>query len=141
MVREKINHEGHEGREERAGRIEAWAAQIVDAGLAVHRALGPGLLESTYEHCLAFELESRGLSYKRQIPLPIVYHGHALDAAYRLDILVEGSIIIEIKAVEALTKLHEAQIMTYLKLSGHRIAFLMNFNAILFKHGLRRFVR
>jgi GxxExxY protein len=112
----------------------------VDAGLKVHRALGPGLLESTYEHCLAYELHSRGLSLARQVALPIEYDGARLDAGYRLDMAVEDLIIIEIKAVDQLTRLHEAQILTYLKLSGRRLGFLMNFNVVLFKHGLKRIV-
>jgi len=113
-------------------------AEIVDAGLKVHRALGPGLLESVYEHCLAYELERRGIAARTQVALPIVYDGVRLDAGFRLDIVVENAVILEIKAVEELTRLHEAQILTYLKLSGYRLGFLMNFNVPLFKHGLRR---
>ncbi len=85
------------------------------------------------------ELTARGVSSRRQVALPIIYQGAALDAGYRLDILVEESIIVEVKAVDSLTRLHEAQILTYLKLSGHRLGFLMNFNVGLFKHGVRRF--
>ena len=110
----------------------------MDAGLSVHRELGPGL-ESAYEHCLAHELETRSVSSSRQVPLPLTYKGVTLDAGYRIDLLVEETLIIEIKAVEALTRLHEAQIITYLKLSKRRLGFLMNFNAPLFKDGLRRF--
>ena len=120
--------------------IEAFARQVIDAGLKVHRLLGPGLLESAYEHCLAHELHTRGLAVARQVPLPIIYDDLRLDAGYRLDLLIEGSIIIEVKSSEALTRLHEAQILTYLKLSGHRLGFLMNFNVALFKQGLRRLV-
>ena len=121
-------------------RVEGIARAIVDSGLSVHRALGPGLLESTYEHCLAYELNSRGLSVRRQLPLPIIYADTQLDAGYRLDLVIEDAVIIEIKAVEAFSRLHEAQILTYLKLSGYRMGFLMNFNVRLFKEGLRRFV-
>ena len=121
-------------------RVEGIARAIVDSGLSVHRALGPGLLESTYEHCLAYELNSRGLSVRRQLPLPIIYADTQLDAGYRLDLVIEDAMIIEIKAVEAFSRLHEAQILTYLKLSGYRMGFLMNFNVSLFKEGLRRFV-
>jgi GxxExxY protein len=110
----------------------------VDAGLKVHRTLGPGLLESVYEHCLAYELEARGVSVKRQPILPIRYGDVCLDAGYRLDLLVEDLLIIEIKSVEALTRLHEAQMLTYLRLSQCRVGLLMNFNATLFKHGVRR---
>ncbi|HZC17293.1 MAG TPA: GxxExxY protein, partial [Caulobacteraceae bacterium] len=112
----------------------------VDAGLKVHKALGPGLLESAYEHCLAYELVTRGISLRRQVALPVVYEGVRLDAGYRLDIVVEDLIVIEIKAVEAPSRLHEAQVLTYLKLSGHRLGFLMNFNVELFKNGVRRLV-
>jgi GxxExxY protein len=134
-------HEGHEGHEGHKGlpvELEGFARTIVDSGLKVHRALGPGLLESAYEHCLAHELSQRGVALRRQVPLPIVYEGTKLDAGYRLDIVVEGSIVIEIKAVEALSRLHEAQVLTYLKLSGKRLGFLMNFNVELFKNGVRR---
>lgn len=107
----------------------------------MHRALGPGLLESTYEYCLAFELHSRELSVSRQLALPIAYRGVTLDAGYRLDLLVGDAVVVEIKAVEALTRLHEAQVLTYLKLSGYRLGFLMNFNVDLFKNGVRRLIR
>ena len=136
-----MNHEDHKGHEGLPAEIERSATAIVDAGLSVHRALGPGLLESTYEHCLAYELHKRGLSVSRQVPLPIIYDGITLDAGYRLDLLVGDQIVLEIKAVEALTRLHEAQVLTYLKLSGRRLGFLMNFNVELFKNGLKRLVR
>lgn len=123
-----------------APEIEAVAKIVVDAGFRVHSALGPGLLESAYEHCLAYELESRGCVVGRQVVLPIVYGAVKLDAGYRLDLLVAGAIVIEVKSVEALAPVHQAQLLTYLKLSGHRLGFLMNFNVALFKRGLRRFV-
>jgi GxxExxY protein len=134
-----MNHEGHEGHEGLGSDVEALARAIVDAGLKVHRTLGPGLLESAYEHCLAHELGTRFIPFRRQVALPIVYEGLQLDAGYRLDLVVGDAVIIEIKAVDALTRLHEAQLLTYLKLSGLRLGFLMNFNVELFKHGLRRF--
>jgi len=120
--------------------VEHWARIAVDAGLKVHKALGPGLMESAYEHCLVHELQARGLSVKRQVPLPIVYDGMKLDAGYRLDLLIEESLIIELKAVDMLTRLHKAQALTYLKLSGLRLCLLMNFNVELFKDGLKRIV-
>ena len=126
-----MNHQGHQ-------EVDALARQIVDSGLKVHRALGPGLLESAYEHCLAYELHARGISVKRQVALPIIYEGTTLDAGYRLDLVVADAIIVEIKAVDALTPLHEAQMLTYLKLSGCRLGFLINFNVALFKQGIRR---
>jgi GxxExxY protein len=136
-----LNHEGHKGHEGLGVDLEGLARRVIDAGLKVHRTLGPGLLESAYEHCLAHELHSRDISVVRQVALPIVYAGIRLDAGYRLDLVVENAIIIEIKAVDILTRLTEAQILTYLKLSGYRLGFLMNFNVELFKHGLKRVVR
>lgn len=114
--------------------------EVVDAGLKVHRALGPGLLEAAYEHCLAYELEARRLTVERQVPLPIVYEGLRLEGAYRLDLLVDRCVIVEVKAVEALSRLHEAQLLTCMRLSGHRLGLLMNFNVELLKQGLRRLV-
>jgi GxxExxY protein len=112
----------------------------VDAGFKVHRTLGPGLLESVYERCVVRELEIRGVAVRRQVSLPIVYEGMTLEAGYRLDLVVEDAIILEVKAVEALTRLHEAQLLTYLRLSGKRLGFLMNFNTVLFKDGVRRII-
>lgn len=112
---------------------------VIDAGLKVHRALGPGLLESAYEHCLAYELEARGLSIQRQLGLPVVYEGLRIDAGYRLDLLVENCLVVEIKSVDALLRVHEAQLLTYLKLSGYRLGLLLNFNVELFKQGIKRF--
>ena len=111
---------------------------IVDAGLKVHRALGPGLLESAYEHCLAHELNTRGLGVRRQVALPILFDGILIEAGYRLDLLVDDLIIVEVKAVDALAPLHEAQLLTYLRLSGRRLGYLMNFNVKLLKQGIRR---
>ncbi len=121
--------------------MERLGHQVIDAGLKVHKALGPGLLESAYEHCLAYELQSRGLLVRRQVTLPIVYNGQQIDAGYRLDLVVGDSIIIEVKAIDALSRIHEAQLITYLKLSGMRLGYLMNFNVKLFKQGLHRLVR
>jgi GxxExxY protein len=126
--------------EDGSAHLEHVASTIVDAGLKVHRALGPGLLESAYEHCLSHELQARGLTVGRQVLLPITYQGTTLDAGYRVDLMIDRRIIIEIKTVEALTPLHHAQILTYLKLSGCPIGFLMNFHVTLFKQGLKRMV-
>ena len=111
---------------------------IVDAGLKVHRALGPGLLESVYEQCLAHELAGRGVAVQRQVTLPVMYDGLRIDAGYRLDMLVDGQVIVEVKSVETLSRLHHAQLLTYLKLSGCRTGLLMNFNTVLLKEGLKR---
>jgi GxxExxY protein len=135
-----LNHEEHQGHEAIGAHLENLGRIIVDSGLKVHRALGPGLVASAYEACLAHELHTRGVSFLRQVALPIIYEGVKLDAGYRLDILVENSIIIEIRAVDTLSRVHDAQIITYLKLSGCRLGFLMNFNVALFKHGLKRMI-
>lgn len=114
------------------------AGRVVDAGLKVHRTLGPGLLESVYEQCLARELSVRGFSVGRQIAVPIAYEGIELGVGYRIDLLVDDRLIIEIKAVEALSRLHEAQLRTYLRLASRPFGLLMNFNVELFKDGVRR---
>jgi GxxExxY protein len=135
-----LNREEREGREEPTAQAERLALVVVDSALKVHRALGPGLLESAYEHCLEHELARRGIPVSRQVVLPITYEGVTLDAGYRLDLVVDDSIIVEVKAVDALSRVHEAQLLTYLRLSGMRLGFLMNFNVQLFKQGLKRFV-
>lgn len=136
-----MEHEEHKASEGLSEEVERVGRVVVDSGLKVHRTLGPGLLESVYEHCLAYELEQRGLRVRRQVPLPIIYEGVRLDAGYRLDLLVEDAVIVEIKSVEATSRLYEAQVLTYLRLSPMRLAYLMNFNTPLFKQGLRRYVR
>jgi GxxExxY protein len=133
-------HQAHQAHQEVGGETDRVARAVVDAGFRVHKTLGPGLLESVYEHCLVYELEARGLSLRRQAALPVRYGEVELDAGYRLDLIVEESVIVEIKTVETLTRLHEAQIMTCLRCSGCRIGFLMNFNVVLFKQGVRRLV-
>ena len=121
-----------------SAQIDRIAAEVVDAGFQVHKALGPGLLESAYEECLVHELSERGLRVGRQVSMPIAYKGVNLDAGYRMDILVESCVVVEVKAIEALLPIHQAQVMTYLRLSGLRLGFLMNFNVQMFKTGVRR---
>lgn len=113
---------------------------IIGAAIDVHRALGPGLLESAYEACLAFELAQHGLKVEQQKPLPIVYREVRLDCGYRLDLLVEGQVIVEIKAVDNLLPIHQAQLLSYLKLSGCKVGLLINFNVQVLKNGVRRVV-
>ncbi len=113
---------------------------ITGAAIAVHRELGPGLLESAYETCLAFELADRGLSVERQKELPVRYRGIQMDCGYRLDLLVQGQVIVELKAVEKLLPMHEAQLLSYLKLSGCKVGLLLNFNVRILKDGLKRLV-
>jgi GxxExxY protein len=114
--------------------------RVIGLAIDVHRQLGPGLLEAVYEECLCFELRDAGFAYRRQEPLALVYKAVRLECGYRMDIVVERQLIVEIKAVEQLLPIHEAQMLTYLRLSGHRIALLMNFNSVVLRDGLRRFV-
>ena len=114
--------------------------KIIGAAIEVHKALGPGLLESTYEVCLAHELERREHNVLRQIGLPLVYGEVKLDAGYRIDLIVDGTVIVEVKSVEALAPVHEAQVLTYLKLSERRLGYLINFNVALLKQGIRRMI-
>ena len=120
--------------------IEAVGKQIVDASIKVHRALGPGLLESAYQVCLAYELAKRGLRVECEVQIPVVYEGVQIDAGYRLDMLVEGCVIVENKAVERLLPVHEAQLLTYLKLHDRRLGYLLNWNVPLMKDGIKRMV-
>ena len=113
---------------------------VVTAAMKVHSALGPGLLESAYEACLLHELHKTGLHAEAQVGLPVVYDGVKLDVGYRIDLLVEDLVIVELKAVEAITPVHEAQILSYLKLSGKSLGLLINFNVAHLKNGIRRFV-
>jgi len=114
--------------------------RIIGAAIEVHRNLGPGLLESAYEECLSLELSTQGLNHRRQVQLPITYKGNKIEPGFRADIVVEHSVLLELKAVETLAPLHEAQILTYLKLSGIATGLLMNFNATPLKRGIKRFV-
>ena len=121
--------------------LEAIATQVVDAALCVHCELGPGLLESAYEMALCRELSLRELRFERQKAMPVSYKGTALDCGYRIDVLVEDAVVIELKAVDEFAPIHEAQLFTYLKLAGCHIGFLINFNTRLLKHGLKRIVK
>ncbi len=130
-------------REEHKGlpqTTEAVGARIVDAAVAVHRALGPGLLESAYEACLAHELTHRDSKVLRQQVQPLMFDSIKIDAGYRIDLLVDDFVIVEVKAVESLVAIHEAQLLTYMKLSGLRLGFLINFNVTLLKHGIKRMI-
>ena len=115
--------------------------QIIGAALQVHRALGPGLLESAYEACTTFELSDRGLSVERQKAFPLVYRDRKLDCGYRVDLLVEGLVVVEIKAIERLERVHRAQVLSCLRLSGCKVGLLINFNVkLIVKEGLARIV-
>lgn len=112
---------------------------VIGAAIEVHRVLGPGLLESAYEQCLARELSLRGLEFKRQVDLPVEYKGLLLEAGYRLDFVIQGRLLIELKAVESVLPVHEAQVITYPRLSSLKTALLINFGAKTIKDGIRRF--
>jgi GxxExxY protein len=111
---------------------------VIAAAIEVHRALGPGLLESAYMRCLEHELTLRGIPFRREVSLPVVFKGVQLDCGYRMDFVVDEKIVVEIKAVEALAPIHEAQLLTYLRLSGMRVGLLINFNSAVLKNGIVR---
>jgi GxxExxY protein len=113
---------------------------IVDAAMKVHTALGPGLLESAYQICLTHELVKRGLRVQFEVPLPVVYDSVKLDVGYKMDLVVEDTVVVELKAVEALAPIHQAQLLSYLKLSGKPIGLLINFHSLHLKDGIKRFV-
>jgi GxxExxY protein len=113
---------------------------VIGAAIEVHRALGPDLLESAYEECLCFELDLRKVPYEKQKSLPVVYKGRTLDCGYRLDLLVEDAVVVEIKAIQELLPIHEAQVLTYLKLGGWKVGLLINFNVPLLKRGIKRLI-
>lgn len=118
--------------------IDLIAKDVVDAAYKIHTKLGPGLLESAYEACLAYELTKRGYQVERQKPQPVIYDGLEIEVGYRLDILVNGEVILELKSVEQVLPIHQAQLMTYLKLSGKTLGLLINFNVPVIKQGIRR---
>ena len=114
--------------------------RVIGAAIDAHRALGPGLLESAYEECLCYELGQVGLALQRQVPLPVVYKDVRLDLGYRIDIIVECRLIVELKTVERIAPIHEAQVLTYLKLTGHHVGLILNFNVPILRHGIKRIV-
>lgn len=123
-----------------AERLNMITDKIIGVAIDVHRALGPGLLESTYEACMVYDLVERGLKVEQQKPLPVTYKNVKLDCGYRLDLLVEEEVIVELKSVEKLLPIHRAQVMSYLKLSGFAVALLINFNVDILKNGIQRIV-
>ena len=119
---------------------ESISKKIVDSAYTVHKTLGPGLLEKVYEVCFCHELSKRGIEYQRQVDVPIVYDGITFDAGLRLDVLVEDLVICELKAVDEMNPVWEAQILSYLRLTGKRLGFLINFNVPLIKNGIKRII-
>jgi GxxExxY protein len=116
------------------------SGQVVDAAMKVHSALGPGLLENAYEACLKHELDKRGVEVKQQVGLPLLYEGFQIELGYRLDLLVENEVIVELKTVDKIMPIHEAQLLSYLKLSGRKLGLLRNFNVLHLKNGIKRMV-
>jgi GxxExxY protein len=141
-------HRGHRGGRTVEATREAVAAEgddslthrIIGAAIEVHRSIGPGLLESTYEACLCEELRVLGLSFRRQVEVPVVYRGVDVGVGYRLDLVVESRVLLELKAFERLEQIHHAQVLTYMKLSRIRVGLLINFNTAVLKNGIKRFV-
>jgi len=125
---------------EEARNLNEITRAVIGAAISVHRVLGPGLLESAYEACLAYDLSDLGFKVERQKALPVKYRGVFLDCGYRIDLLVEGKVVVELKAVERLERIHEAQLLSYLKLSGCKVGLLINFNVRVLKNGIRRMV-
>ena len=136
----KMNTESTVGEREERGFGEL-SARVLGACIEVHRHLGPGLLESTYERCLCHELSLVGLSFTRQLLVPVIYKGVTFDCGYRLDVVVEDKLVLELKAVDRLLPIHEAQVLTYLKLTGLEVGLLVNFNTPVLRTGIRRLTR
>jgi len=133
-------HEGHQGRGAVPAAVERVGRAVLDASYSVHTALGPGLLETVYEHCLAEELRQAGLHVEQQVPVPVVHGSVKLEVGYRLDLLIERCVIVEVKWIDALTSIHISQVLTYLRFSGRRLGYLINFNTAQLKDGVRRIV-
>lgn len=121
--------------------INSTTSEIIGAAITVHRELGPGLLESAYQHCMLQELRVRGLSAQQQVPMPLRYKGLQIDCGYRIDLIVASQVVVEIKSVDRLHPIHEAQLLTYLKLTGCEVGLLINFNVPLVRQGIRRLIR
>jgi GxxExxY protein len=121
-------------------RLDLITEKIIGCAIEVHRGIGPGLLESAYEECLCYELSQQGLRFERQVPLPVIYKGIKLDCGYKLDIIIEVSVIVEIKAVDRLTAIHEAQLLSYLRMLDKRVGLLLNFHSAVLKNGIKRMV-
>jgi len=120
--------------------FDALSNLVIGCAIEVHRELGPGLLESTYEQCLAYELAQAGIGFKLQLALPVQYKGLRLDCGYRIDVLVQDSLLLELKSIDAILGIHQAQLLTYMKLAGSKIGLLINFNVQCLKSGIKRFV-
>ena len=133
-------HDEHGGTAAVSPDVNRIGTAVMDAAFAVHRELGPGLLEAVYEHCLAADLLRAGLAVERQVAIPVNYRGERLDAGFRLDLLVERRVVVEVKSIDALASIHTAQLLTYLRFSTSRLGYLINFNTVRLKDGFRRLV-
>jgi GxxExxY protein len=133
-----FHHEEHEGHEEM--KFDDLSHAVIGCALEVHKLLGPGLLESTYEQCLAHELTIHDILFKIQPPLPVIYKDIRLDCGYRIDLLIENKLIVELKSVDAIKAIHEAQLLTYMKLAKISLGFIINFNVRKLKDGIKRYV-
>jgi GxxExxY protein len=133
-------HEGHDGRQPIPPSTERIGRAVLDAAFNVHRALGPGLLETVYEHCLAEELRLTGLQVEQQAAVPVIYGSVKLEVGYRLDLLVAGAVVVEVKSVDGLSPVHTSQVLTYLRFADRRLGYLINFNTVRLKDGIRRVV-
>jgi GxxExxY protein len=137
------HHEGHEGerkKEKSKMKFDELSNKVIGCALEVHKELGPGLLESAYQQCLCYELSNAKIQFTMEKPFPIIYKNIEIDCGYRLDLLIEDKLLIELKSVEKLIPIHEAQILTYMKLSNIHTGLLINFNVLLLKDGIKRFV-
>ena len=133
-------HEGHDGLAPIPSAVERIGRGVLDAAFRVHTALGPGLLENVYEHCLAEELRAGGLRVEQQVPVPVVYGSVKLPVGYRIDLLVAGVVVVEVKSIDGLAPVHISQALTYLRFSERRLAFVINFNTVRLRDGVRRVV-
>ncbi len=138
MTRHQPDHFNDEAHEGTKMDFDPISQKVLGCAIEVHRTLGPGLLETVYEKALPQELRDAGLQFAAQVQLPVIYKGRDLGCGFRIDLLVENSVVVELKTAEQLAPIHEAQLLTYLKLSGHRIGLLINFNVPLLKHGIKR---
>ncbi len=122
------------------GERDSLTESVIGLAIEVHRALGPGLLESAYQECLCYELKAKGIAFGRQVALPVIYKSVKLDCGYRMDLVVDDRLVVELKTVEKILPIHEAQLLTYLRLSGIRTGLLLNFNTAVLKNGIKRMV-
>jgi GxxExxY protein len=128
----------HRGTEDTEVDLDTTTERIIGAAIEVHKVLGPGLMESAYEECLCRELALRGIGVERQLQLPVEYKGVRLDCGYRIDLLVERSVVVEIKSLPSIERIHDAELLTYLRLGGWKLGLLINFNVAILKDGIRR---